>query len=83
MLGGTFNPPHLGHLALARHALRELDLDRVLLMPASAPRFKPVEDDPGPEHRLGCAASRSWTPRSLDVSALEIERGGPSYTVIR
>ena len=33
ILGGTFNPPHLGHLALARHALAELGLGRVLLMP--------------------------------------------------
>ncbi len=34
ILGGTFNPPHLGHIALAHHALDELALDRVLLVPA-------------------------------------------------
>ncbi len=81
VLGGTFNPPHLGHLALARHALRELDLDRVLLMPAFRSPFKPVEEDPGPEHRLGMCRLAVADAGSLDVSAFEIERGGPSYTV--
>ena len=40
ILGGTFNPPHLGHLALARHARAELALARVLLMPAHTPPHK-------------------------------------------
>jgi nicotinate-nucleotide adenylyltransferase len=52
ILGGTFNPPHLGHLIAAQEAYRELDLDRVILIPAGIPPHKPVEDEPGPEHRL-------------------------------
>lgn len=81
VLGGTFNPPHLGHHELALHALRELDLDRVLLMPAFRSPFKSVEDDPGPGHRLQMCRLAVADAGRLDVSALEVERGGPSYTV--
>jgi nicotinate-nucleotide adenylyltransferase len=82
ILGGTFSPPHAGHLALARHARSELGLDRVLLMPANhAPNKPPVGDDPGPEHRLRmCRLALAEEP-GLEASALEIERGGTSYTV--
>lgn len=82
ILGGTFNPPHIGHLALARHALSELGLQRVLLMPAHVAPNKPaVRDDPGPAHRLAmCRLAVAQEP-NLEASALEIERGGTSYTV--
>ncbi len=82
ILGGTFNPPHVGHLALARHAFGELGLGRILLMPSHTPPHKPLPDcDPGPEHRLAmchlAAAGSEW----LCASELEVRRGGPSYTV--
>jgi len=81
ILGGTFNPPHLGHLALARHALEALALQRVVLMPAHTSPLKPAAPDPGPEHRLRmCALLVRDTP-GVSVCALEIERGGRSYTV--
>jgi nicotinate-nucleotide adenylyltransferase len=82
ILGGTFNPPHIGHVALARHARSELGLERVLLMPAFlAPNKPTVGDDPGPAHRLQmCRLAVAHEP-GLRASALEIERGGASYTV--
>jgi nicotinate-nucleotide adenylyltransferase len=82
ILGGTFNPPHIGHIALARHARAELGLERVLLMPANVAPNKPTPgEDPGPEHRLAmCRLSVAREP-GLEASALEIERGGTSYTV--
>jgi len=82
ILGGTFNPPHVGHLALARHARAELDLERVLLMPASVAPNKPIaHEDPGAEHRLQmCCLAVAHEP-GVEASALEIERGGVSYTV--
>jgi nicotinate-nucleotide adenylyltransferase len=82
ILGGTFNPPHLGHVALARHARDELGLGRVLLMPANiAPNKPAVREDPGPEHRLQmCRLAVAGEP-GLECSALEVERGGTSYTV--
>ena len=81
ILGGTFNPPHLGHLAVASHASEELGLQRVLLMPAHIPPHKRAEADPGPEHRLGMCRLLVKDAPGLSVCALETERDGPSYTV--
>ena len=83
ILGGTFNPPHLGHLELARHARDELGLAEVWLVPARlAPHKAGARDqDPGPEHRLAmCRLAVAGEPR-LSVSEIELEREGPSYTV--
>ncbi len=80
--GGTFNPPHLGHLVCAQEALVQLGLDRVLFIPASRPPHKPVPDDPGAEHRLAlCRAAVAGDEARFEVSALEIERRGTSFTV--
>ena len=57
ILGGTFNPPHLGHLVCAQEAYRQLELARVMLIPASIPPHKPVEDEPG----------RRASPRALSA----------------
>ncbi len=82
ILGGTFSPPHVGHLALARHARSELGLQRVLLMPANlAPNKPAVGDDPGPDHRLRMCRLAVADEPGVEASALEIERGGTSYTV--
>jgi nicotinate-nucleotide adenylyltransferase len=82
ILGGTFNPPHIGHVALARHARAELGLERVLLMPANlAPNKPAVGDDPGAEHRLRMCRLAVVDEPGVEASALEIERGGTSYTV--
>jgi nicotinate-nucleotide adenylyltransferase len=81
ILGGTFNPPHLGHLALAHYAREELALERVLLMPSHIPPHKSAEPDPGAQHRLNmCRLAVDGEP-GLSVCSLEIDRPGPSYTV--
>ena len=80
ILGGTFNPPHLGHLAVARRAREQLELEHVLLMPVHT-AHKPAEDDPGPEHRLRMCELAVDGVDGVSACALEIERGGPSYTV--
>jgi nicotinate-nucleotide adenylyltransferase len=76
-----FNPPHLGHLALARAAASDLGLSRVLLTPVLIPPHRPVGQDPGAEHRLCmCRLAVQGEPR-LGVCTLELQRPGPSYTV--
>jgi nicotinate-nucleotide adenylyltransferase len=81
ILGGTFNPPHLGHLVAAQEAYRELDLDQVVLIPAGTPPHKPVDDEPGPEHRLELCRLAVGDDERFTVSDLELRRDGPSFTV--
>lgn len=82
ILGGTFNPPHLGHLVSAQEAYLQLRLDRVALIPARIPPHKPVEDEPGIEHRLEmCRLAIAGDERRFEVSDLEARREGTSYTV--
>ncbi len=81
ILGGTFNPPHIGHLVCAQEALAGLELDRLLLMPVHAPPHKAIEADPGVGHRVAmCRAAVADHP-DLEVSLVEIDRAGPSFTV--
>jgi nicotinate-nucleotide adenylyltransferase len=81
ILGGMFNPPHLGHIALARAAATQLDLDRVLLTPVLVPPHKPAKWDPGAEQRLLMCRLVVRNDPLVDVCTLELERPGPSYTV--
>jgi nicotinate-nucleotide adenylyltransferase len=83
VLGGSFNPPHLGHLELARSALRALALDELLLVPLCLPPHKePAPEDPGGAARLAmCEALAGEAGPGVRASAIEIERGGRSYTV--
>jgi nicotinate-nucleotide adenylyltransferase len=81
ILGGTFNPPHLGHLVCAQEAYRQLDLDQVLFIPARVPPHKPVTDEPGVEHRLEMCRVAVRGDDRFTVSELEVQRDGPSYTV--
>jgi nicotinate-nucleotide adenylyltransferase len=81
ILGGTFNPPHIGHLVCAQEARAQLALDRVLLMPVHTPPHKEALNDPGPEARLALCQAAIAADDELEVSTLEFDRGGPSYTV--
>jgi nicotinate-nucleotide adenylyltransferase len=81
ILGGTFNPPHIGHLICAQEAHVQLGLDLVLLMPVRTPPHKTVEDEPGVGHRLELCRLAVAGDQRLRASSLEAEREGPSYTV--
>jgi nicotinate-nucleotide adenylyltransferase len=81
ILGGTFNPPHLGHLVCAQEAYVHLGLDLLLLIPARIPPHKPVEEEPGAEHRLELCRLAVADDKRFEVSDVELAREGPSYTV--
>ena len=81
ILGGTFNPPHVGHLVCASEARWQLELDRVVLMPVSRPPHKRLEADPGIERRLAMCAAAVAGEAGLEVSRVEADRPGASYTV--
>jgi nicotinate-nucleotide adenylyltransferase len=80
VLGSAFNPPHLGHLALAQEALWQLGLDEVVLMPTGEAPHKRIHDDPGRELRLAMTRLAAADDPRFTVSTLEVEREGPSYT---
>ena len=81
LLGGSFNPPHLGHLALARAAIDTLALDRVLLVPVRIPPHKELEMEPGAELRFELCQAACEGEEGISASRVEIDRDGPSYTV--
>jgi nicotinate-nucleotide adenylyltransferase len=81
LLGGTFNPPHIGHLVCAQEALAQLELDRVLLVPVHEPPHKGIDADPGVDHRVELCRRAVAGEERLEVSTLEADVPGPSYTV--
>jgi nicotinate-nucleotide adenylyltransferase len=80
VLGSAFNPPHLGHLALAQEALWQLQLSEVVLMPTGDAPHKRIVDDPGREQRLAMTRLAAADDSRFSVSTLEVDRDGPSYT---
>jgi nicotinate-nucleotide adenylyltransferase len=80
ILGGAFNPPHLGHLVCAQEALVQLELDRVVLVPVGEAPHRTLEHDPGAETRLAMAELAVAGDPRLSVSRIELDRPGPSYT---
>lgn len=80
MLGGAFNPPHVGHLLLAQESRWRLGLERVMLMVTGQAPHKEIADDPGGEVRLEMARLAAGTDDGVEASGLEVEMEGPSYT---
>jgi nicotinate-nucleotide adenylyltransferase len=81
ILGGAFNPPHVGHLVCAQEALVELELDRVMFVPTARPPHREIEQDPGIEARVEMCEAAIADDDRFELSRLELEREGPSYTV--
>jgi nicotinate-nucleotide adenylyltransferase len=80
-LGGSFNPPHLGHLALADEVLSTLDYDRLLLIPSYQSPLKKESEGAGPEDRLDMLAASLAGDGRIGIDDCEIRRGGLSYTI--
>lgn len=81
IMGGTFDPIHIGHLACAEQARQAYGLDAVVFIPAGNPVFKKDRAvTPAPMRLEMCRIATRSNP-SFDVSPLEIERGGDTYTV--
>ena len=81
ILGGTFDPIHLGHLEAASAAKRALSLDRVLLLPSRTPPHRATEPRASVFHRFAMAAIAA-AELDFSVSDLEVRRDGPSYTAL-
>lgn len=80
ILGGTFNPPHIGHLLIANEVRHALELDEVRLMPTSLPPHKLAAGYAKAEQRLQMVELAVADVEGLVASSFEVERGGISYT---
>ena len=79
--GGTFDPPHLGHTVLAQQAMKQQGCDKVVFVIAAKSPLKQTDNSTAAEHRLAmlklAIADLPWA----EISTIELERGGTSYTI--
>ena len=80
IMGGTFDPIHLGHLAIAEAAREALDLDRVLFLPAGLPPHKPGAVAAPAEDRVEMVGLAIAGNDAFELSRVDVDRDGPSYT---
>jgi nicotinate-nucleotide adenylyltransferase len=81
LMGGTFDPIHVGHLAIAEEARDALGLDRILFVPAGQPPHKPSDAVTTVEHRVAMVELAIAGNDAFELSRIEVDRPGPSYTV--
>ncbi|MGF2617165.1 nicotinate-nucleotide adenylyltransferase [Rossellomorea vietnamensis] len=80
LLGGTFNPPHLGHLIIANEVLHQFGLDEVRFMPAGIPPHKQIKGDTSSEQRKEMVIRAIDNHTGFVMETIELEKEGPSYT---
>lgn len=81
VLGGTFNPIHIGHLAIAQMAQEKMRLDTVIFVPSNMPPHKERGGIASPRHRFNMVACAIRNNPRFDISDFEIKKSGMSYTV--
>jgi nicotinate-nucleotide adenylyltransferase len=80
IMGGTFDPIHVGHLAIAEEARDALGLERILFVPAGEPPHKPVGGVTAAAHRVAMVELAIADNDAFELSRIEVDRPGPSYT---
>ncbi len=80
ILGGTFNPIHNGHMELARQAINEFHLDKLLIMPNNIPAYKNNENIISGLHRFNMAVLAAKNEARMEASDIELKREGVTYT---
>lgn len=80
ILGGTFDPPHLGHLLIASEVLHALQLSEIWFIPNQIPPHKQTEHFTDSKHRLNMLKLAIKDHQHFEVNTIELEREGPSYT---
>lgn len=81
MYGGSFNPIHTGHIQLAKYFVKELNLDKLLLIPDRTPPHKSDKEMISALHRFNMCCLSVQDEEKIEVSSIEIDRQGKSYTV--
>lgn len=82
VFGGTFNPPHMGHVRAAEALSREIAPDKFLVVPSFIPPHKSVYESVTPEDRLNMSRLAFSHIERVEISDIEIRRGGTSYTAL-
>lgn len=80
LLGGTFNPPHMGHLIVAEQVLEKADLDEIRFLPNHVPPHKQVDDTVSVNQRLLMLQAAIKDHPRFSIERIELERQGASYT---
>ncbi|MGN1313576.1 MAG: nicotinate-nucleotide adenylyltransferase [Lachnospiraceae bacterium] len=80
IMGGTFNPIHLGHLIVAENAYEELNLDEVLFIPSGTPYMKDTKEILDPKVRISLVGEAIDDNPHFAMSTIEVDRGGNSYS---
>lgn len=80
IMGGTFNPIHLGHLIVAENAYEELELDEVLFIPCGMPYLKDTKEVLDPKVRIALVGEAIDDNPHFAMSTMEVDRGGNSYS---
>jgi nicotinate-nucleotide adenylyltransferase len=81
IMGGTFNPIHYGHLIIANQAIERFQLEKVIFVPSATPPHKQSREIIEPCHRFIMTIMATVTHSKMEVSDLEIRRGGKSYSI--
>ena len=81
ILGGTFDPIHLGHLSIANTAMKHAGLERVLFIPAGHPRLKQAEPTASVKHRLEMVRLATEATPAFEACDIETSRPGPTYSI--
>tara|TARA_B100000470_G_C19757956_1_gene376914 strand:+ start:671 stop:1291 length:621 start_codon:yes stop_codon:yes gene_type:complete len=81
IFGGTFDPIHLGHIAVAKYAKTDLNLDKVIFVPAGCPQLKPSLPAASAKHRFEMVKLAIGNKEMFYASDIEIKRKGPTFTV--
>ena len=81
LLGGSFNPPHIGHFRLAHEVMEQLGIKTVLFIPCAIPPHKPAHDLLPFDLRVEMLEAYTRRHRGMEVCTIENERSGPSYTI--
>ena len=80
IMGGTFDPIHIGHLAIAEAAREALGLERIVFLPAGVPPHKPASVVASADDRLAMVGLAIAGNPAFEVSRIDVDRAGPSYT---
>lgn len=81
LIGGTFDPIHYGHLVVAEEVRQKFGIQKVIFIPAARPPHKMGQEISEPHHRVNMTRLATASNRYFEVSTIEIERQGLSYTI--